>query len=91
MIASVGFALGLPLSWTQVTLALLLASTAVGAVPAPGGIGPVDAALVFTMVTFGAPMSLAAATVIGYRVLTVWVPLLPGALVLSIMVQRKIL
>ncbi|NUP19762.1 MAG: flippase-like domain-containing protein [Streptomyces sp.] len=91
VIASVGFALGLPLSWTQVTLALLLASTAVGAVPAPGGIGPVDAALVFTMVTFGAPMGLAAATVIGYRVLTVWVPLLPGALVLSIMVQRKIL
>ncbi|MGI5378951.1 lysylphosphatidylglycerol synthase transmembrane domain-containing protein [Streptomyces sp. CA-251387] len=91
VIASVGFALGLPLSWTQVTLALLLASTAVGAVPAPGGIGPVDAALVFTMVTFGAPMGLAAATVIGYRVLTVWVPLLPGALVLSILVQRKIL
>ncbi|WP_128431075.1 lysylphosphatidylglycerol synthase transmembrane domain-containing protein [Streptomyces cyaneus] len=91
VIASVGFALGLPLSWTQVTLALLLASTAVGAVPAPGGIGPVDAALVFTMVTFGAPLSLAAATVVGYRVLTVWVPLLPGALVLSIMVQRKIL
>ncbi|MGW4874115.1 lysylphosphatidylglycerol synthase transmembrane domain-containing protein [Streptomyces chartreusis] len=91
VIASVGFALGLPLSWTQVTLALLLASTAVGAVPAPGGIGPVDAALVFTMVTFGAPTGLAAATVIGYRVLTVWVPLLPGALVLSIMVQRKIL
>ncbi|MDC0770964.1 lysylphosphatidylglycerol synthase transmembrane domain-containing protein [Streptomyces sp. HD] len=91
VIASIGFALGLPLSWTQVTLALLLASTAVGAVPAPGGIGPVDAALVFTMVTFGAPTGLAAATVIGYRVLTVWVPLLPGALILSIMVQRKIL
>ncbi|MFI7409535.1 YbhN family protein [Streptomyces sp. NPDC049627] len=91
VIASVGFALGLPLSWTQVTLALLLAGTAVGAVPAPGGIGPVDAALVFTMVTFGAPTGLAAATVIGYRVLTVWVPLLPGALVLSVLVQRKIL
>ncbi|MFE7270164.1 YbhN family protein [Streptomyces sp. NPDC057623] len=91
VLASVGFALGLPLSWTQVALALLLASTAVGAVPAPGGIGPVDAALVFTMTTFGAPTGLAAATVIGYRVLTVWVPLLPGALVLSVMVQRKIL
>lgn len=91
VIASVGFALGLPLSWTQVVLAHLLAGAAFGAVPAPGGIGPVDAALVFTMVTFGAPMGLAAATVIGYRVLTVWVPLLPGALVLSIMVQRKVL
>ncbi|MFH0516125.1 YbhN family protein [Streptomyces sp. M41] len=91
VIASVGFALGLPLSWTQVVLAFLLAGTAAGAVPAPGGIGPVDAALVFTMTTFGAPIDIAAATVIGYRVLTVWVPLLPGALVLSILVQRKIL
>ncbi len=91
VLASVGFSFGLPLSWTQVVLALLLASTAVGAVPAPGGIGPVDAALVFTMVTFGAPMGLATATVIGYRVLTVWLPLLPGALVLSLLVQRKVL
>ncbi|WP_405883335.1 flippase-like domain-containing protein [Streptomyces sp. NBC_01384] len=91
VIASVGFSLGLPLSWTQVVLALLLASTAVGAVPAPGGIGPVDAALVFTMVAFGAPMGLATTTVIGYRVLTVWLPLLPGTLVLSALVHRKVL
>lgn len=91
VIASVGFSLGLPLSWAQVVLALLLASTAVGAVPAPGGIGPVDAALVFTMAAFGAPAGLATATVIGYRVLTVWVPLLPGTLVLSALVHRKVL
>nr|WP_206440221.1 lysylphosphatidylglycerol synthase transmembrane domain-containing protein [Streptomyces scabichelini] len=91
VIASVGFSLGLPLTWAQVTFALLVASTAVGAVPAPGGIGPIDAALVFTMVLFGAPMSLATATIIGYRVLTIWVPLLPGMLVLSILVQRRVL
>lgn len=91
VIASVGFSLGLPLSWAQVVFALLVASTAAGAVPAPGGIGPVDAALVFTMVALGAPMSLSTATVIGYRVLTVWVPLLPGTLVLSALVHRKVL
>ncbi|MPY53504.1 lysylphosphatidylglycerol synthase transmembrane domain-containing protein [Streptomyces acidicola] len=91
VIASVGASFGLSLSWAQVTLAFLVASTAVGAVPAPGGIGPVDAALVFTLVAFGAPMGLATATVIGYRVLTVWVPLLPGTLVLSVLVQRKVL
>jgi uncharacterized membrane protein YbhN (UPF0104 family) len=91
VIASVGFSLGLPLSWGQVVFALLIASTAVGAVPAPGGIGPVDAALVFTMVAFGAPTGLATATVIGYRVLTIWVPLLPGTLVLSALVHRKVL
>ena len=91
VIFAVGASLGMPLSWAQVVLAFLAASTAVGAVPAPGGIGPVDAATVFTMVAFGAPMDLATASVIGYRVLTVWVPLLPGALMLSALVHRKVL
>jgi uncharacterized membrane protein YbhN (UPF0104 family) len=91
VIASVGFALGLPLTWAQVTFALLVASTAVGGVPAPGGIGPIDAALVFAMALLGAPLSLATTTIIGYRVLTIWVPLLPGTLVLSLLVQRKVL
>ncbi|GHH27362.1 hypothetical protein GCM10018780_82460 [Streptomyces lanatus] len=89
--ASVGFALGLPLTWAQKTFAFLVASTAVGAVPAPGGIGPIDAALVFAMVLLGAALSLATTTIIGYRVLTSWVPLLPGTLVLSLLVQRKVL
>lgn len=91
VIASVGAALGLPLSWAQVTLAFLAAGAVAGAVPAPGGIGPVDAALVFTMAALGAPLSLATATVIGYRVVTIWLPLIPGALVLSALVHRKVL
>ncbi|MEU3614999.1 lysylphosphatidylglycerol synthase transmembrane domain-containing protein [Streptomyces sp. NPDC006872] len=89
VVASVGTALGLPLSWAQLLFAFLAASTAAGAVPAPGGIGPVDAALVLTLAGYGTPLPLATATVIGYRVLTVWVPLVPGMLVLSAMVQRK--
>lgn len=92
IIHAVGASLGMSLSWTQVAFAFLIASTAVGAVPAPGGIGPVDAALVFTLSScFGTPVGLATATVIGYRVLTVWLPLLPGALVLSALVHRKVL
>ena len=91
VIFAVGAAVGLSLSWVQVAFAFLAASTAVGAVPAPGGIGPVDAAVVFAMVALGAPMDLSATAVIGYRVLTVWLPLLPGALVLSALVQRKVL
>ncbi|MCI3271669.1 lysylphosphatidylglycerol synthase transmembrane domain-containing protein [Streptomyces cylindrosporus] len=91
VIYCVGAALGLTLSWAQVTFAFLAASTAVGAVPAPGGIGPVDAATVFTLAALGAPVELAATAIVGYRVLTVWLPLLPGALVLSTLVQRKVL
>ncbi|MFJ6081374.1 YbhN family protein [Streptomyces sp. NPDC092369] len=91
VIMCVGSSLGLTLTWAQVTFAFLVASTAVGAVPAPGGIGPIDAAMVFTLTALGAPVDLAAASLIGYRVLTVWLPLLPGALVLSALVQRKVL
>lgn len=91
VVASVGTALGVPLSWSQLVFAFLAASTAAGAVPAPGGIGPIDAALILTLAGYGTPLSLATATVIGYRVLTVWLPLLPGMLVLSALVQRKAL
>ncbi|MFD5264594.1 YbhN family protein [Streptomyces sp. NPDC058335] len=91
VVASVGTALGVPLSWPQLVFAFLAASTAAGAVPAPGGIGPIDAALVLTLAGYGTPLALATATVIGYRVLTVWLPLLPGMLVLSALVQRKVL
>ncbi|MFJ2830095.1 YbhN family protein [Streptomyces sp. NPDC087263] len=91
VLASVGASLGLPLPWPHVVFAYLAASAVAGAVPAPGGIGPVDAALVIALVVFGAPMTLATASVIGYRVLTVWLPLLPGALVLSALVRRKVL
>ena len=89
VVASVGKALGLPLSWAELLFAFLAASTAAGAVPAPGGIGPLDAALVLTLAGYGAPLPLATATVIGYRALTVWLPLLPGMLVLSALVQRQ--
>ncbi|MHC3469634.1 lysylphosphatidylglycerol synthase transmembrane domain-containing protein [Streptomyces sp. 7R007] len=91
VIHCVGASLGLTLGWAQVAFAFLAASTAVGAVPAPGGIGPVDAAMVLTLSALGAPVELAAASLIGYRVLTVWVPLVPGALVLSALVQKKVL
>ncbi len=90
-LAAVAASLGVPLPWTHVIFAHLAASAMVGAVPAPGGIGPVDAAMVFTLVVFGTPMALATATVIGYRVISGWLPLLPGALALSVLVRRKVL
>ncbi|MDQ0932641.1 uncharacterized membrane protein YbhN (UPF0104 family) [Streptomyces turgidiscabies] len=91
VLASVGASLGLPVAWPDVLFAYLAASATVGAVPAPAGIGPVDAALVFALAALGAPLPLAAATVVGFRVLTVWLPLLPGALVLSMLVRAKVL
>jgi uncharacterized membrane protein YbhN (UPF0104 family) len=90
VLASVGAALGLPVPWTHVIVAYLAAGTAVGAVPAPGGLA-VDAAVVFTLVAFGSPLAVATATVIVCRVVTDWLPLLPGALVLSALIRAKVL
>ncbi len=90
-LAAVGASLHVPLPWTHLVFAYLAASATAGAVPAPGGIGPVDAALVFTLVAFGTPMTLATATVIGYRVISGWLPLVPGAVVLSVLVRNKVL
>ncbi|MGW5652006.1 lysylphosphatidylglycerol synthase transmembrane domain-containing protein [Streptomyces humi] len=90
VLACTGEALGLGLSWGDVFLAYLAAGTAGGAVPVPGGVA-VDAALVFALAAFGSPLAVATATVIGYRLLTDWLPLLPGALVLSAMIRAKAL
>ncbi len=39
-----------------------------------------EAALIVALVAAGAPVALATAVVLAYRIITVWVPLLPGAL-----------
>ncbi|GHH81033.1 membrane protein [Streptomyces sulfonofaciens] len=91
VVAAVAASLHLPLPWLDVVLAYLAANALGSVVPSPGGLGSVDAALVLALTAFGAPAPLAAATVIGYRVLTVWLPLLPGALTLTALVRSKVL
>ncbi|WP_261398582.1 lysylphosphatidylglycerol synthase domain-containing protein [Streptomyces misionensis] len=89
-LACVGASLGLGLPWDRVVPAFLVAGTAAGAVPVPGGIA-VDAALVWTLAAFGAAPATATATVIGFRLVTDWLPVLPGALALSALVRTKAL
>lgn len=74
----------------HVVLAYLAATVAVAAVPTPGGIGSVEAALVIALVALGIPVTAATAAVLAYRVVTVWLPLLPGALLLAALVRWKI-
>ncbi|MFF3501345.1 lysylphosphatidylglycerol synthase domain-containing protein [Streptomyces sp. NPDC003247] len=82
-------AVALPLPAARVALLYLAASGAAALLPTPGGLGPLDAALAFALAaTTGAPASAAASAVLGYRLLTVWLPLLPGLLVLGVLVRR---
>ncbi|KOV56141.1 lysylphosphatidylglycerol synthase domain-containing protein [Streptomyces sp. MMG1121] len=84
-------AVGLPLPPLQVALLYLAASSAAALLPTPGGLGSLDAALALALTVAGAPGAAAASAVLGYRLLTVWLPLLPGLLVLGALVRRKAL
>ena len=84
-------AVELPLSPARVALLYLAASSAAALLPTPGGIGSLDAALVFVLTASGTTASAAASVVLGYRLLTVWLPLIPGLLVLGVLVRRKAL
>ncbi|NEB03626.1 lysylphosphatidylglycerol synthase domain-containing protein [Streptomyces sp. SID13726] len=84
-------AVSLPLAPPLVALLYLAASSAAALLPTPGGLGSLDAALAFALTAGGAPGVAAASAVLGYRLLTVWLPLLPGLLVLALLVRRKAL
>jgi uncharacterized membrane protein YbhN (UPF0104 family) len=84
-------AVGLPLAPPLVALLYLAASSAAALLPTPGGFGSLDAALGLALAAAGAPAAAAACAVLGYRLLTVWIPLVPGLLVLGILVRRKAL
>ncbi|MFG2937339.1 lysylphosphatidylglycerol synthase domain-containing protein [Streptomyces sp. NPDC048282] len=84
-------AVELPLSPARVALLYLAASGAAALLPTPGGLGSLDAALALALTASGTPAATAASAVLGYRLLTVWLPLLPGLLVLGLLVRRRAL
>ncbi|MHC5908880.1 lysylphosphatidylglycerol synthase domain-containing protein, partial [Streptomyces sp. S6] len=84
-------AIGLALSPLHVALLYLAASSAAALLPTPGGIGSLDAVLALSLAATGAPAVAAASAVLGYRLLTVWVPLLPGLVVLGVLIRRRAL
>ncbi|MDL5205127.1 lysylphosphatidylglycerol synthase transmembrane domain-containing protein [Streptomyces sp. ALI-76-A] len=90
-LVAVGKALGLPVPPAHMALAYLAATVAVALVPTPGGIGSVEAALVVALVAAGGPAAVATAVVLAYRIITVWLPLVPGALTLAALVRLKII
>ncbi|MFJ3660198.1 lysylphosphatidylglycerol synthase domain-containing protein [Streptomyces sp. NPDC090119] len=91
VLVAVARAVALPLPAPEVALLYLAASGAAALLPTPGGLGSLDAALVLALTTSGAPAATAASAVLGYRMLTVWLPLPPGLLTLAVLLRRKAL
>jgi uncharacterized protein (TIRG00374 family) len=90
-LAAVGRALGLPVPPLHIVLVYLAATAAVAVIPTPGGIGSVEAALIVALVAAGGPVAVATAVVLAYRIITVWLPLVPGALTLGALVRLKVI
>ncbi|MEW2402860.1 lysylphosphatidylglycerol synthase domain-containing protein [Streptomyces sp. NPDC046862] len=90
-LTTVGLALGLDVPVAHMVVAYLAATVAVALIPTPGGIGSVEAALVIALVAAGGPVAVATAVVLAFRIITVWLPLLPGALTLGALVRLKVI
>ncbi|MFL5996514.1 MAG: YbhN family protein [Streptomyces sp.] len=91
VVVAVVHALGLALPTSHVVMAYLVASGAAALLPTPGGLGSLDAALAFALTAAGAPGQTAISAVIGYRLLTGWLPMAPGLLVLGLLARRSAL
>ncbi|MCF6526426.1 flippase-like domain-containing protein [Streptomyces sp. JJ36] len=75
------------------TLAVVfLAGNALGsAAPTPGGLGAVEAALIAGLITFGVPKEIATPAVLLFRLMTFWLPVLPGWLAFTQLTRREAL
>jgi uncharacterized protein (TIRG00374 family) len=60
-------------------------------VPAPGGLGTFDVLLAGALVAVGAPGAGAVGAVVAYRLLTVWLPLVPAGCVFAVLMRRAII
>jgi undecaprenyl-diphosphatase len=66
------------LSFAQVGAVYLGSSIIAAAAPTPGGLGAMEAALVAGLTGLGMDSGTAVAAVLSYRLLTYWLPILPG-------------
>lgn len=75
----------------HVAVAYLAGAAAAGLVPTPGNLGSMEAALLVALVAAGGATAVATAVVLTYRLVTVWLPLVPGALTLGALVRMKVI
>ncbi|MEU6727319.1 lysylphosphatidylglycerol synthase transmembrane domain-containing protein [Nonomuraea wenchangensis] len=71
-------AFGGELSFTAVAVVYLTANAIGSAAPTPGGLGAVEGALALGLTVAGLPAELATSAVLLHRLLTFWLPVLPG-------------
>ena len=71
-------AFGADISFPMAGAMYIIATTIGSAVPTPGGVGGVEAALTAALIAYGIDNATAAAIVLFFRTLTFWLPTIPG-------------
>ncbi|MFE7551821.1 flippase-like domain-containing protein [Streptomyces gardneri] len=76
-------------SYASVAVVFLAGNALGSAAPTPGGIGAVEGALIAGLVTFAQlPIEVATPAVLLYRLLTLWLPVLPGWICFNWLTKR---
>ncbi|WP_435191909.1 lysylphosphatidylglycerol synthase domain-containing protein [Streptomyces sp. bgisy126] len=79
------------ISYASVAVVFLAGNALGSAAPTPGGVGAVEGALTFGLVAVGLPLEVATPAVLLYRLLTLWLPVLPGWLCFNWLTKREAL
>ncbi|MFH8519309.1 lysylphosphatidylglycerol synthase domain-containing protein [Streptomyces gelaticus] len=66
------------LSYASIAVVFLAGNALGSAAPTPGGMGAVEGALTLGLIAVGLPKEVAAPAVLLFRLLTLWLPVLPG-------------
>jgi hypothetical protein len=72
-------AFGAPPPFPAVVMAYFIGQL-LNVIPLPGGIGGVEGGMIGSLIAFGAPGSLAVLGVLLYRLISFWLPTVPGAI-----------
>lgn len=83
-------ALGIDLAYARLGFLYLTATTVASAAPTPGGLGAVEAALLAALTGAGVESGVALSAVLVFRLVTYWLPVLPGWLSLTRMRRRSL-
>ncbi|MFI6641414.1 lysylphosphatidylglycerol synthase domain-containing protein [Streptomyces sp. NPDC050504] len=79
------------ISYASIAVVFLAGNALGSAAPTPGGVGAVEGALTFGLIAVGVPKEVAAPAVLLYRLLTLWLPVLPGWLAFNYLTRKEAL
>lgn len=83
-------AFDIDLGWAQLASAYMVGTTIASAVPTPGGVGAVEAALVLMLTGLGVDQAVAWSATLLFRLISYWMPIIPGAIGYKVSQYREL-